>query len=237
MRSEAERPCSRLSSQVVINGFSGRYPIRSSDAMQSVSMSFKKSGYDVWSMGWDADSPMRREVRHIVADKGGVNGVDGIEPSEMLRNIADYSDLDGNRWNGLFVRSQIQVAFDTEGATGHRMTPREVADMFGTEALAEIAEEGSYSIVSSPAEPARTFRNQRENLGLTQVELARAIGISPDEVMSAEIQGALMPVRTIEALAQQLGLNETSSRAWSGYRRARDSSGPGCDEFRRSRVR
>lgn len=42
-------------SQVVVNGSSGRYPVRSKEAMVAIEMAFKKSGYDVWSTGWDAD--------------------------------------------------------------------------------------------------------------------------------------------------------------------------------------
>jgi hypothetical protein len=43
-------------SQLVVNGWSGRYPVRSQEAMIGVAVAFKNSGYDVWSTGWDADA-------------------------------------------------------------------------------------------------------------------------------------------------------------------------------------
>ncbi len=42
--------------QIVINGWSGRYPVRSTEAMAAVEVAFKQSGYDVWSTGWDSDA-------------------------------------------------------------------------------------------------------------------------------------------------------------------------------------
>ena len=42
--------------QIVINGWSGRYPVRSRDAMAAIEVAFKQSGYDVWSTGWDSDA-------------------------------------------------------------------------------------------------------------------------------------------------------------------------------------
>lgn len=40
---------------VVLNGCSGRYRIRSEAEMRAVAGAFRKSGYRVWSMGWNAD--------------------------------------------------------------------------------------------------------------------------------------------------------------------------------------
>ena len=131
-----------------------------------------------------------------------------IDPAEMLANAKNYEDLDGEPWNGLFVRSQVQVTFDSPEATGHRMTPFEVAEAFGKTALAKIVENGSFSIVRSPNEPARTLKQQRMTLGLTIKDVARESGIPEQAVIAAETQGALNPVRTVERLAQQLGLEE-----------------------------
>jgi hypothetical protein len=41
---------------LILNGQSGRYGIRSSDEMTAVSVAFRKSGYHVWSMGYDAEA-------------------------------------------------------------------------------------------------------------------------------------------------------------------------------------
>jgi Zn-dependent peptidase ImmA (M78 family)/DNA-binding XRE family transcriptional regulator len=131
-----------------------------------------------------------------------------IDPDEMVANAARYQDLDGEPWNGLFVRSQIQVTFDSPQATGHRMTPFEVAEVFGKVALAKIVEDGGFPIVRSPDEPARTLKRQRNTLGLTIDEVARESGISKASVVAAETEGTLNPVRNLERLAQQLGLDE-----------------------------
>ena len=131
-----------------------------------------------------------------------------IDPAEMLANAERYENLDGEPWNGLFVRSQVQVTFDSPEATGHRMTPFEVAEAFGKAALAKIVENGSFAIVRSSDEPAQTLKHQRTTLGLTIKEVARESGIPEHAVIAAETQGTLNPVRTVERLAQQLGLEE-----------------------------
>ena len=41
---------------IVVNGRSGRYPVRSSQEMCALAMSFKESGYHVWSMGYDDEA-------------------------------------------------------------------------------------------------------------------------------------------------------------------------------------
>lgn len=131
-----------------------------------------------------------------------------IDPAEMAANAGEYQDLDGEPWNGLFVRSQVQVTFDSPQATGHRMTPFEVAKIFGKVALRKIVEDGGFPIVRSPDEPAQTFRRQRNLLGLTIRQVALASGIPENAVIAAETSGKLNPVRSLERLAQQLGLDE-----------------------------
>lgn len=41
---------------IVINGSSGRYGARSPEEIDAVALAFCRSGYDVWSMGWDEDA-------------------------------------------------------------------------------------------------------------------------------------------------------------------------------------
>jgi hypothetical protein len=43
-------------SQIVVNGCSGRYPVRTKEAMVAIEIAFRNSDYDVWTTGWDADS-------------------------------------------------------------------------------------------------------------------------------------------------------------------------------------
>lgn len=42
-------------SQAVVTGYSGRYPTRPMTAMAAVEQAFVRSGYDVWTTGWDTD--------------------------------------------------------------------------------------------------------------------------------------------------------------------------------------
>ncbi len=41
---------------LIVNGQSGRYGIRSPEEMTAVSVAFRKSGYHVWSMGYDTEA-------------------------------------------------------------------------------------------------------------------------------------------------------------------------------------
>lgn len=41
---------------IVVSGRSGRYGPRSAEEMLAVSEAFRKSGYEVWSMGYDAEA-------------------------------------------------------------------------------------------------------------------------------------------------------------------------------------
>jgi len=43
---------------IVLNGKSGRYPVRSAEQMNAVAKAFSKAGYNVWSMGFDAETAM-----------------------------------------------------------------------------------------------------------------------------------------------------------------------------------
>jgi hypothetical protein len=43
---------------LIVNGQSGRYGIRSSDEMTAISVAFRKSGYHVWSMGYDIEADL-----------------------------------------------------------------------------------------------------------------------------------------------------------------------------------
>ncbi len=131
-----------------------------------------------------------------------------IDPAAMAANAARYQDLDGEPWNGLFVRSQVQVTFDSPQATGHRMTPFEVAHAYGKEALAKIVEDGGFPIVRSTGEPAHTLKRQRKTLGLTIAQVAKESGMPEAAVIAGETAGMLNPVRDLERLAQQLGLDE-----------------------------
>ena len=46
----------RNGNTIIVNGSSGRYGPRSADEMQALAVAFRKSGYNVWSMGYDRDA-------------------------------------------------------------------------------------------------------------------------------------------------------------------------------------
>lgn len=43
-------------STIIVNGFSGRYGPRTADEMKDVALAFQKSGYHVWSSGFDEEA-------------------------------------------------------------------------------------------------------------------------------------------------------------------------------------
>ncbi|CAP56191.1 putative transcriptional regulator [Gluconacetobacter diazotrophicus PA1 5] len=107
-----------------------------------------------------------------------------------------------------FVRSQSQLSPDRPAATGPRMTARWALKQFGYAALREAVDEGATVISVSLDEPARSLREQRVRLGLTQEQVARASMLTVNDVRRAEQLGAISPVRRLQLLAQTLGLND-----------------------------
>ncbi len=107
-----------------------------------------------------------------------------------------------------FVRSQVQVAPASAYATGRRLSAAEALANFGWDALLTATMEGSFAFVTDPREPAATLKARREALRLTQAQVARAAGIEPKAVSNAETPGRRSPVRTLEAIAQALALDE-----------------------------
>ncbi len=107
-----------------------------------------------------------------------------------------------------FVRSQLQLAPWSDGATGRILTALEALQTFGWDLVRRAGAEGSAPLVSSPNEPSLTLRRRREELGLTVQELARRVRATPAAVADAETPGIRSPIRTIEALGQALALDE-----------------------------
>ncbi len=119
-----------------------------------------------------------------------------------------WSDPDGLPWNGMFVKSQFQLTYDTLGAKGHKLKAAEVLRDYGAETLRKILDRGRLVLPATPAEPSAAIRHRRELLEVTAAEVAREIGVSPAEVERAETPGAVSPVRTLEKIAQHLGLDD-----------------------------
>ena len=108
-----------------------------------------------------------------------------------------------------YVRSQVQLAGDSEAAKGVRLLAEEALDAFGIDALREVAEEGAAALIWKPDEPAATLKSRRAELGLPVERLARECSVSADLVRTAETPGQVVPIRDLQRLAQALALNET----------------------------
>lgn len=121
----------------------------------------------------------------------------GATPEEVARNSKVS-----------FVRSHMQLALDSESATGRRFTAFEALRSFGLDTLARVAEDGGVGIIHDASEVAKTIAERRKNLRLTKRSLASAAGVSVDDVTAAETAGMVLPIRTLEKIYQALALDE-----------------------------
>lgn len=108
----------------------------------------------------------------------------------------------------LFVRSQVQIAPAEFGGTGRRISAREALAAYGIDALARIAYENSAILIEDREEPARTLRDRRVALNLTEKDVAKAAKLKEADVVAAETPGRANPIRNLEAIAQALALDE-----------------------------
>lgn len=108
----------------------------------------------------------------------------------------------------MFVRSQVQVAFASEGAKGRMLAAQEALESFGWELLLRVASEGAAPLISSQDEPACTLRSRREELGLQIPTIAKRLKIDEQAVLKAETVGLLSPIRILESICQLLALDE-----------------------------
>lgn len=108
----------------------------------------------------------------------------------------------------LFVRSQDQLATARLGASGRWMTAIEALDAYGIEKLLECIERSAAILVSSPEEPAATFRSRRQELGLTTAVIARVTKLAEEAISAAERPDTRLPIRSLVKLAVALGLDD-----------------------------
>jgi Zn-dependent peptidase ImmA (M78 family) len=108
----------------------------------------------------------------------------------------------------IFVRSHMQLALDSEGATGRRITGQEAIDAYGQDLVDQVLAEGGAGLITDANEPARTLFERRRILRLSKRDLAQAAGVSPDDVTLAETAGEVLPFRILESIAQALALDE-----------------------------
>lgn len=108
----------------------------------------------------------------------------------------------------VFVRSHMQLALDSEGATGRRMSASEALNAFGLDTLEKVVAEGGVGIIIDASEPAVTLTRRRKLMRLSKSALARSSGVSIEDVTAAETPGEVLPFRTLEKIAQALALDE-----------------------------
>jgi Zn-dependent peptidase ImmA (M78 family) len=108
----------------------------------------------------------------------------------------------------LYVRSQVQLAFDSERATGRRLNAAQALATFGLDKLEEVAREGVAGIVADPSQPADTFRKRRDFLKLSKQAVAAAAEVGIEDIEAAETAGSISSIQKLERLGQTLALDE-----------------------------
>ncbi len=116
----------------------------------------------------------------------------------------------------LFVRSQIQIAFDNPRANGRVLTASEALSIFGWDIISNLAEYPATPILSEEGEPARTLVKRRESLGLDVRTISRATKIPEADIEKAETGKQRVPIRLLEKMAQYLALDEASLSVRTG---------------------
>jgi Zn-dependent peptidase ImmA (M78 family)/DNA-binding XRE family transcriptional regulator len=107
-----------------------------------------------------------------------------------------------------FVRSQDELGLWKSSAKGRVFTAKEALLRFGPQRLIEVWQEGSAILQSKPTEPAKTLRERREELGLTQTDLAHNVGLSIDAIAKAESPDYPSSFNDLTRIAIVLGLDE-----------------------------
>lgn len=107
-----------------------------------------------------------------------------------------------------FVRSQDELGVWNPSSTGRVFTAQEALLRFGEERLMEVWLDGSAILPSAPAEPAKTLRERREDLGLTQTDLSRYVGLAIEVIAKAESSDYTSPIYDLSKIAMALGLDD-----------------------------
>lgn len=133
-----------------------------------------------------------------------------LEPLEEVFGAASHGATPIERARSssrVFVRSQHQLTFYDEGASGRQLNAYEALREFGWEKLRELADRPAVPILRNADEPYRTLERRLQDLGLTLERVARRLGW--DAALVREFgQRAQIPFRKLEQLAQVLALDE-----------------------------
>ena len=148
--------------------------------------------------------------------------VDCSNPNMLERAVAKFFCFPENE-KVFFVRSQDQLALDSDVATGRRLSAWEVYQIFQSKdafvrVLEEIREDDVAVLAQNLSEPAGSFLRQRERLGLSHAALALLTKLSEKAIAQAEDRDRSSPIGTLETLAQKLGMDERllARVGWSG---------------------
>jgi Zn-dependent peptidase ImmA (M78 family)/transcriptional regulator with XRE-family HTH domain len=108
----------------------------------------------------------------------------------------------------IFVRSLDQLAFDTQAATGHKLTAWEALATYGWDVLAEVGGEGAALLCAGPRAAGNALRSRRESLGLDLRHVARRAGLNVKLVDMVERTDPSMPITVYEKIGRTLCLDE-----------------------------
>jgi Zn-dependent peptidase ImmA (M78 family)/transcriptional regulator with XRE-family HTH domain len=106
-----------------------------------------------------------------------------------------------------FLRGLDQLAVFEPTATGRCLAAREALEAYGLETLHKAVSEGSVVLSSDAGAAGRVLRERREALGISREKVAKAAGITLQELDGCE-SSARLPLRTYEEVARELGLDE-----------------------------
>lgn len=109
----------------------------------------------------------------------------------------------------LFVRGKYQIARYEPGssATGRRLTEHEVVEAYGPEMISEVDEQLSAVLLTGPDAIERSLESQRNELGVTRDQLARAANLEREVINRAETNAGQLELWELERLAFVLGLD------------------------------
>ena len=107
----------------------------------------------------------------------------------------------------LFVRSQDSIACSQQGAEGLVMNAQTALENYGFNTLLEVIHCGSAILVCSEDEPSRSIRLRREQLQLTQKQLAEMAGVTDAIVICAEDPGFCSSIHQLAKICHVLGLD------------------------------
>lgn len=155
------------------------------------------------AVGWRTTMDMNKP------DPAEVQAVFGVQlGNRTLGSVAEESKI-------LFVRSQIQIAFDNEDATGMRLVAQEALRMFGWSILRQLAHKNAVPIIRSASELGGRFTEKRDILGVALEKVASLAAVLPQDLTLFEDGKKKIPVRQIERIAQILAVDAFSSNGLS----------------------